>query len=79
MIVASNAFKFRIDQPDVQVVIHVKPIHQMQDYRQQSGRGRGDRQRSEAIILFEAGKQEALQSQFIQRPIRRVIGPVGKA
>lgn len=62
VIVASNIFGLGIDQPDVRVVIHVRPIYQMQDYGQESGRGRRDGQRSEAIILIEARQQEALQA-----------------
>ena len=78
MIVASNAFGLGIDQPDVRVVIHVGSIYRMRDYRQESGRGGRDGQRSEAIILVEAGRQEALQGQF-RRPVRRVISPMDKA
>jgi superfamily II DNA helicase RecQ len=60
VVVASNAFGLGIDQPDVRVVIHVGPIYRMRDYGQESGRGGRDGQRSEAVILVGAGRQEAL-------------------
>jgi superfamily II DNA helicase RecQ len=66
VVVASNAFGLGIDQPNVRAVVHVGPIHKLQDYGQESGRGGRDGQRSEAIILVEAGRQEALQAQFRQ-------------
>jgi RecQ family ATP-dependent DNA helicase len=61
VVVASNAFGLGIDKPDVRVVIHVGPIHQMPDYGQESGRAGRDGQPSEAIIMVGAGRQEALQ------------------
>jgi superfamily II DNA helicase RecQ len=78
VIVASNAFGLGINQPDVRVVIHVGPIYRMRDYGQESGRGRRDRQRSEAIILIEARRPEALQAQSRRRGVRRV-NPIDKA
>jgi superfamily II DNA helicase RecQ len=66
VVVASNAFGLGIGQPDVQVVIHVWPIHRMRDYGQESGRGGRDGQRSEAIILVGVGRQDALQRQQAQ-------------
>ena len=71
VVVASNAFGLGIDQPDVRVVIHIGPIHRMRDYGQESGRGGRDGQRSEAIILVEAGRQEALQTQFRRQSMYR--------
>ena len=67
VVVASNAFGLGIDQLDVRVVIHVGPIHQLRDYGQESGRGGRDGQRSEAIIIVRAGRQEALQKQAHSR------------
>ena len=37
VVVASNAFRLGIDEPNVQAVIHVGLIHQLQNYRQESG------------------------------------------
>jgi RecQ family ATP-dependent DNA helicase len=61
VVVASNAFGLGIDEPNVRVVIHVGPIHQMRNYGQESGRAGRDQQPSEAIIIVGAGQQEALQ------------------
>jgi superfamily II DNA helicase RecQ len=74
VIVASNAFGLGIDEPNVRVVFHVGPIHQLENYGQESGRGGRDGKRSEAIILVKAGRQEALQRQ----PIRRGISTADK-
>jgi len=72
VVVASNAFGLGIDEPNVRAVIHVGPIHQLQNYGQESGRGGRDGKRSEAIILVETGRQEALQAQFRRQAVRRV-------
>jgi hypothetical protein len=61
LIVATNAFGLGIDAPDVRVVIHVGAIYQMWNYSQESGRGGRDGQRSEAIVVMPAGKQEVLR------------------
>ena len=71
VIVASNAFGLGIDRPDVRVVIHVGPIYQMRNYSQESGRGGRDRQRSKAIVVMPAGKQEALQKKQDQARVRK--------
>ncbi|KAH7413538.1 P-loop containing nucleoside triphosphate hydrolase protein, partial [Cadophora sp. MPI-SDFR-AT-0126] len=67
VIVATNAFGLGIDRPDVRVVIHIGPIHQMRNYGQESGRGGRDGLRSQAIIMMPVGKQEALQKQKVER------------
>lgn len=79
VVVASNAFGLGIDQPDVRGVIHVRPIYQIQNYGQESGRGGRDGQRCKAIILVKAGRQEALQAQSRQRSVHRAIKPTDKA
>ena len=58
---ATNAFGLGIDAPDVRMVIHIRAIYQMQNYSQESGQGRQDRQHSEAIVVMLTEKQEALQ------------------
>jgi RecQ family ATP-dependent DNA helicase len=63
LIVATNAFGLGIDAPDVRVVIHAGAIHQMRGYSQESGRGGRDGQRSEAIVVMPAGKQEGFRKQ----------------
>ena len=79
VVVATNAFGLGIDQPDVRVVIHVGPIHQMRNYGQESGRAGRDGERSEAIIMVPAGRQEALQKQYAQgRPAKKIYGALTK-
>ena len=75
VVVATNAFGLGIDRPDVRVVIHVGPIHQMRNYGQESGRAGRDGERSEAIIVVSDGKQILLQKQFEQaRPPKKIYG-----
>ena len=71
LIVATNAFGLGIDAPDVRVVIHVGAMYQMRNYVQESGRGGRDGQRSEAIVVMAAGKQEALQKNHDRARVRR--------
>jgi superfamily II DNA helicase RecQ len=81
VIIASNAFGLGIDEPNVRVVVHVGPIHQLENYGQESGQGGRDGKWSEAIILVEVGRQEALQRQQAQsrrQPICRGIRVVDK-
>lgn len=74
VVVATNAFGLGIDRPDVRVVVHIGPIYQMRNYGQESGRAGRDGQRSEAIILMPAGRQEALQQAHAQAQRRRRPG-----
>jgi superfamily II DNA helicase RecQ len=63
VIICSNAFGLGIDQPDVRFVGHVGPIHDIENYGQESGRaGRGG-QPCEAVIFAGPGRQQALQQQ----------------
>jgi superfamily II DNA/RNA helicase len=47
VMICSNAFGLGIDQPDVRVVGHVGPIHDIENYGQESGRAGRDGQASE--------------------------------
>jgi hypothetical protein len=58
-------------RPDVRVVVHIGPIHQMRNYAQESGRAGRDGKRSQAIIIMPAGKQEAMQKAHEQAPRQR--------
>ncbi|OBT70708.1 hypothetical protein VF21_10275 [Pseudogymnoascus sp. 05NY08] len=64
LIVATNAFGLGINAPDVQVVIHASDIYQMQSYSQESSRGGQDGERSKAIVVMPAGRQEELQKKI---------------
>jgi superfamily II DNA helicase RecQ len=66
VIVASNAFGLGIDKSDVRAVIHVGPIHQIENYGQENGQCGRDGKRSEAIILVDEGWQKALQKMLAQ-------------
>jgi superfamily II DNA helicase RecQ len=66
VVVATNAFGLGINRPDVRVVVHIRPIYQMRNYSQESGRAGRDRKRSEVIILMPVGRQEALQKAYEQ-------------
>jgi superfamily II DNA/RNA helicase len=70
LIVATNAFGLGIDAPDVRVVIHAGDIYQMRSYSQESGRGGRDGERSEAIVVMPAGKQEELRNKIARAKAR---------
>ncbi|KFY65619.1 hypothetical protein V496_02450 [Pseudogymnoascus sp. VKM F-4515 (FW-2607)] len=74
LIVATNAFGLGIDAPDVRVVIHAGihagDIYQMRSYSQESGRGGRDGERSEAIVVMPAGRQEELQKKIARAKAR---------
>ena len=65
MIIATNAFGLGIDTPDIRVVIHTGDIYQMQSYSQESGYRGQDSERSEAIVVIPAGRQEELQKKIV--------------
>jgi superfamily II DNA helicase RecQ len=77
LIVATNAFALGIDAPDVRVVIHAGDIYQMRSYSQESGRGGRDGERSKAIVVMPAGKQEELRKKIARARARTttVEGP----
>jgi superfamily II DNA helicase RecQ len=59
--VATNVFRLGINTPNIRVVIYIKTIYQIQNYSQESGQDRQDRQHNKAIIVIIAKKQAALQ------------------
>ena len=64
VIICSNAFGLGIDQPDIWFVGHVRPIHDIENYGQESGRaGRGGGQPCKAVIFAGPSRQQALQQQ----------------
>ncbi|KFZ01485.1 hypothetical protein V500_00751 [Pseudogymnoascus sp. VKM F-4518 (FW-2643)] len=69
-IVATNAFGLGIDAPNVRAVIHAGDIYQMRSYSQESGRGGTDGERSDAIVVMPAGKQEELQKKIARAKAR---------
>lgn len=64
VVVASNAFRLGINQPNVRVIMHVRLIYQMKSYGQESGRAEQDGKQSKAIILVGSGRQEALKRHY---------------
>jgi superfamily II DNA helicase RecQ len=60
VVVATNAFGLGINQLDVRVIVYIRPIYQMRNYSQESGRAGRDGKRSKAIILTPVRRQEAL-------------------
>ena len=60
VVIATNTFGLGINRSDIRIVIHIRPIYQMRNYSQESGRVGRDGKRSEAIILIPVGRQEAL-------------------
>jgi superfamily II DNA helicase RecQ len=68
--------------PMFRVVVYAEDIYQMRSYSEESGCGGRDDERSEAIVVVPAGKQEELQNKIArakaqtQREIRNhVIRP----
>jgi len=81
VVVATNAFRLGIDRLDVRVVVHIRPIYQLRNYSQESGRAGRDGKRSEAIILMPVRRQEALRKaheQAQRRPGKFHISMMGK-
>ena len=52
IIIATNVFGLDINQSDIRVIIHIRPIYQIRNYNQESGRAGRDGKRSETIILI---------------------------
>ncbi|KAH7383388.1 P-loop containing nucleoside triphosphate hydrolase protein [Cadophora sp. MPI-SDFR-AT-0126] len=70
VIICSNAFGLGINRPDVRFVSYIRPIHDIENYGQESRRAGRDRQLSEAVMIIGLGRQQALQQQYKRR--RRV-------
>jgi superfamily II DNA helicase RecQ len=66
VIVATNASGLGIGEPNVRAVIHAGNIYHIEHYSQEGGRGGRDGNRSEAVVIIPAGKQESLQKKQAQ-------------
>jgi superfamily II DNA helicase RecQ len=73
LIVATNVFGLGIDTLNIRVVIYIKAIYQIRNYSQESGQGRQDRQRSEAIVMIAAKKQVVLQKKQARARAQRQL------
>jgi RecQ family ATP-dependent DNA helicase len=73
VVIATNAFRLGIDEPNVRCVIHIGPIYQLRSFAQESGRVGRDGVRSQSIIMIPKGLPESLRKAR-PRTISRVKG-----